>query len=99
MGWLVKAEVRKLVRFTQFDLRNSMRGLGPFDLVLCRNVLIYFDIETRRKILGGIRGVLHPGGYFLMGSSETTFNLDDNFLRIPCGATTAYQNPALPVTK
>jgi chemotaxis protein methyltransferase CheR len=99
MGWLVKGEVRKLVRFTQFDLRNNMQALGPFDLVLCRNVLIYFDLETRRKILSGIRGVLRPGGYFLMGSTETTFNLDDTFLRLPCGAAIAYQNPALPVTK
>ncbi len=99
LGWLVKSEVRKFVRFTQFDLRNNMRSLGAFDLVLCRNVLIYFDIETRKKILSGIRGVLHPGGYFLMGSSETTFNLDDNFVRSTCGATTVYQAPAPGVTK
>jgi len=99
LGWLVKTEVRKFVRFTQFDLRNSMRSLGVFDLVLCRNVMIYFDLETRKKILGGIRGVLQPGGYFLMGSSETTFNLDDNFVRSTCGATTVYQAPATTVTK
>jgi chemotaxis protein methyltransferase CheR len=99
LGWQVKSEVRKLVRFSQFDLRNNMGPLGSFDLVLCRNVLIYFDLETRKRILGGIRGVLHPGGYFLMGSSETTFNLDDNFVRSACGATTVYQTPALPVTK
>jgi chemotaxis protein methyltransferase CheR len=99
LGWQVKSEVRKLVRFSQFDLRNNMGPLGSFDLVLCRNVLIYFDIETRKRILSGIRGVLHPGGYFLMGSSETTFNLDDNFVRSACGATTVYQTPALPVTK
>ena len=99
LGWLVKSEVRKFVRFTQFDLRNNMRSLGAFDLVLCRNVLIYFDIETRKKILSGIRGVLHPGGYFLMGSSETTFSLDDNFVRSTCGATTVYQAPAPGVSK
>lgn len=99
LGWQVKSELRKLVRFSQFDLRTNMGPLGAFDLVLCRNVLIYFDIETRKRILSGIRGVLHPGGYFLMGSSETTFNLDDNFVRSACGATTVYQTPALPVTK
>ena len=99
LGWQVKGEVRKLVRFSQFDLRNNMGALGAFDLVLCRNVLIYFDLETRKQILMGIRGVLHPGGYFLLGSSETTFNLDDNFVRSVCGATTVYQTPALPVTK
>jgi chemotaxis protein methyltransferase CheR len=99
LGWLIKGEVRKSVRFTQFDLRHDMRSLGAFDLVLCRNVLIYFDIETRRKILSGIRGILRPGGYFLMGSSETTFNLDDNFVRSTCGTTTVYQVPAAGVTK
>jgi chemotaxis protein methyltransferase CheR len=99
LGWLVKSEVRKLVRFTQFDLRNNMRSLGTFDLVLCRNVLIYFDLETRKTILRGIRSVLHPGGYFLMGSSETTFNLDDNFVRSTSGTTTVYQAPALPAPK
>ena len=87
------------MRLTQFDLRNSMRSLGTFDLVLYRNVLIYFDIETRKTILSGIRGVMHPGGYFLMGASETTFNLDDNFVRSTCGAITVYQVPALPVPK
>jgi len=97
LDWQVKTEVRKLVRFTQFDLRNSMRSLGTFDLVLCRNVLIYFDIETRRTILGGIRGVMHSGAYFLMGASETTFNLDDSFVRSTCGAITVYQAPAPPV--
>ena len=99
LNWQVKTEVRKFVRLTQFDLRNSMRSLGTFDLVLCRNVLIYFDIETRKTILAGIRGAMHPGGYFLMGASETTFNLDDNFVRSTCGAITVYQVPALPVPK
>jgi chemotaxis protein methyltransferase CheR len=99
LGWLIRSEVRKFVRFSQFDLRNDKRLLGAFDLVLCRNVLIYFDVETRRRILGGIRGVLRPGAYFLMGSSETTFNLDDNFVRSTCGATTVYQAPAPGVTK
>lgn len=99
LGWLVKSEVRKFVRFTQFDLRHDMRFLGTFDLVLCRNVLIYFDVETRKKILSGIRGVLLPGGYFLMGSSETTFNLDDNFVRSTCGAITVYQAPGTGVPK
>jgi chemotaxis protein methyltransferase CheR len=99
LGWVVKSEVRKMVRFTQFDLRNTMRSLGQFDLVLCRNVLIYFDLENRKRILAGIRSVLHPGGYFLLGSSETTFNLDDNFVRSNVGATTVYQAPALPGAK
>ena len=47
-----------MVKFEQFDLRQNIRTLGVFDLVLCRNVLIYFDVETKKKILADIRGVL-----------------------------------------
>jgi len=48
LEWQLKDEVRRMVRFQPFDLRSSMRALGPFDVVLCRNVLIYFDLETRK---------------------------------------------------
>ena len=61
LEWRIKNHIRRLVRFTIVDLRNSMRSLGPFDLVLCRNVLIYFDMDTRKKILDGIYGTLVPG--------------------------------------
>lgn len=70
-GWLVKADVRKLVRFTQFDLRNSMRALGPFDLVLCRNVLIYFG----RRLQDEVHGLLHESlvtfGVLALGRRES----------------------------
>jgi chemotaxis protein methyltransferase CheR len=70
--WRVKEEVRRLVRFEHFDLRNDMRALGPFDLVLCRNVLIYFDDTQRARILAGLGDSLVQGGYLLLGTSETT---------------------------
>lgn len=79
--WQIKEEVRRMVRFTPFDLRQPMNTLGPFDLVLCRNVLIYFELETRRRILTNLRTTIVPGGYLLLGSSETTFNLDESFVR------------------
>lgn len=94
LEWQIKDEVRRMVGFSPFDLRQSMRPLGPFDLVLCRNVLIYFDMETRKTILAGMRGVLLPGGYLLLGASETTFNLDDSFLRRTIRNSTVYQVPS-----
>src|SRR5208337_1047907 len=51
LDWQLKDEVRKMVTFERFDLRQSMSGLGPFDVVFCRNVLIYFDVETKRSVL------------------------------------------------
>ncbi|MCD6399921.1 protein-glutamate O-methyltransferase CheR, partial [candidate division WOR-3 bacterium] len=77
LEWQLKDEVRRMVRFESFDLRKSMRALGPFDIVFCKNVLIYFDIETKKKILREIRGTLFSGGYLLLGGSETALALDD----------------------
>jgi chemotaxis protein methyltransferase CheR len=52
------------------------------DLVLIRNVMIYFDIETKKSILGSISRLLKRDGYLLLGGAETTFNLDDSYRRV-----------------
>ena len=91
IDWQLREEIRRMVRFAPFDLRQSMAGMGPFDIVLCRNVLIYFDIATRKKIVSGIRSALTPGGYLLLGATETTFNLDADFTRRTVGTAVAYQ--------
>jgi chemotaxis protein methyltransferase CheR len=72
LDWQLKDQIRRMVRFRRFDLRQSMHGLGPFDVVMCRNVLIYFDVDTKKKILGEIRRVMQQGGYLLLGGAETT---------------------------
>ncbi len=69
-----------------------MAGRGPFDFVFCRNVLIYFDMPTRAKILAALRGTLAPGGYLVLGASETTFNLEVGFERKAIRNVVAYQN-------
>ena len=93
LEWQLKDEVRRMVRFESIDLRNSMRSLGPFDVVFCRNVLIYFDIETKKRILADIRSTLYGGGYLLLGGSETTLNLDSVYQRVPIGKTVLYRCP------
>lgn len=92
LDWRVKDVVRNMVRFENFDLRQSPL-FPPFDLVLCRNVLIYFEVETRKRILAGIRSRLSPGGFLLLGASETTFNIDESFHRRTIGNTVVYQAP------
>ncbi len=91
LDWRLKEQVRKMVRFRRFDLRQNMQGLGLFDVVMCRNVLIYFDVDTKKKILGEVRRVMQPGGYLLLGGAETTVNLDDNFRRTPIGQAVFYR--------
>jgi chemotaxis protein methyltransferase CheR len=79
--WQINDEIRKMVRFEQFDLRQSMRKLGPFDAVMCRNVLIYFDVETKKKILEQIHSTLNRNGTLFLGSAEVVPGLDQFFER------------------
>ncbi len=79
--WQLSENIRKMARFEVFDLRQNMRRLGPFDAVFCRNVLIYFDTETKRKILEQIRGTLHRGGVLFLGAAEVVPGLDRIFER------------------
>jgi chemotaxis protein methyltransferase CheR len=81
LEWRVKDVLRRMVRFERFDLRQPMRLMGPFDFVLCRNVLIYFDVDTKKRILSEIEKTLAPNGYLLLGAAETTMNLSDAFER------------------
>ena len=93
LEWQLKDEVRRMGRFEQGDLRRGPSAMGPFDLVFCRNVLIYFDVETKRNILDRIKQRLEPGGHLLLGGSETTLNLDDRLIRRQVGTAMLYQAP------
>ncbi len=90
LDWQLRDEVRRMVRFENFDLRQSMRSFGPFDLVFCRNVLIYFDSATKRKILAEIHGTLFRGGWLLIGTTEVATELGDYFDRTVINGTTVY---------
>jgi len=82
LGWRINDPARRLVEFRTWNLMDDLRPLGTFDLVFCRNVLIYFDIQTKRKVLDAIWERLAPGGLLYLGGSETTFGVSDRF--VPC---------------
>lgn len=88
--WQLSETLRRMARFETIDLRNSMRNRGPFDLVFCRNVLIYFDTETKRKILQEIHGTLFRGGWLLLGAAETALGVDQWFDRLVFANATVY---------
>ncbi len=88
--WQLSDAVRRMVTFDTIDLRKPMRVLGPFDLVFCRNVMIYFDLETKRKILEELHGTLFRGGWLFLGGVETAFGLDKWFERHCAGNSIAY---------
>lgn len=90
LDWQLSEAVRRMARFETIDLRKRMSGLGPFDLVFCRNVMIYFDMETKRNIMKEIHGTLFRGGWLLLGGSESIFGLDEFFQRTTVGGLTVY---------
>jgi chemotaxis protein methyltransferase CheR len=88
--WQLSDAVRRMVTFDTIDLRKSMRVLGPFDLVFCRNVMIYFDAKTKKKILQELHGTLFRGGWLFLGGVETAFGLEQFFERESAGNAIAY---------
>jgi len=92
--WQVKDSLRKMIRFRVFNLLDSWATLPRMDLIIMRNVLIYFSQEVKKRILAQVRGQLRPGGYLLLGSAETTLNIDSEFERIKVGKTSCYRPKA-----
>jgi chemotaxis protein methyltransferase CheR len=91
--WEIKNEIRKSVKFERFDLRDSMSSLGPFDFVFCRNVLIYFDVPTRKSILSQMESRMNHGGYLVLVSAETTLDISNSFDRRLVDAVAFYRKP------
>lgn len=80
--WQIKEELRQMIEFQQVNLAKTWPSLPPMDIILMRNVMIYFDVATRKAILNKIYRLLRPDGYLFLGGAETTMNLDDAFERV-----------------
>lgn len=78
--WTVKPELRACVRFEHVDLAFGELPSGTWDLILLRNVLIYFALETKQRILKRILPKLAPGGFILFGGSETALGINDELV-------------------
>ena len=77
--WKVKAEIRSMVDFRQVDLRKAFRAMGKFDVIFCRNVVIYFDPEERKRLVCGLRSALAPDGALILGAQEQLSSLCELF--------------------
>ncbi len=93
LDWRLSDQIRQMCEFRQFDLRGSAASLGKFDVVFCRNVLIYFDNVTKTRILNEIARTLNPGGYLFLGTAETILNLKVPFERKTIGPAVIYRAP------
>lgn len=75
--WRVEPPLRAMVEFRQLNLLDDFSNLGVFDIVFCRNVLIYFDRETKSQVLNRLCNVLAPDGALILGAAETVIGLTD----------------------
>lgn len=78
-GWQLRDDIRNRVTFSQLNLKQSFAALGKFDIVFCRNVLIYFSSDLKRDIISRIARALNPGGLLFLGSSESITGHSDEF--------------------
>jgi len=81
--WEVKPQLRAMVDFRKFNLLDSYLGLGTFDVIFCRNVLIYFDTPTKKSVFERMAKALAPDGYLFLGAAETPIGLTDLYKSVP----------------
>ncbi len=77
--WQIKPEIRQMVSYKYFNLLDDLKSLGTFDIVFCRNVLIYFDQPTKSKVLDGVANMMPPDGLLFLGGAETVLGITDRF--------------------
>ena len=90
---IISDEIKKMVQFKRQNLMDNFFGLGRFQIVLLRNVAIYFSDQFKRQLFEQIDRVIAPGGYLLLGSSETLQGYSDRLVAHRHGRTTFYQKP------
>lgn len=93
-GWQVREDVRRMVRFSQHNMLGPCPGRIPFDLVLCRNVLLYFDRSTRSEAFARLAGAVMPDGFLMLGAGETVVGQTDRF--VPTARRASFFEPLQP---
>lgn len=89
--WRIKKDIRQRVRFQSLNLLDSYLALGRFDVVFCRNVLIYFSGERKFDILRRIHAQLRPGGYLVLGASEGLSDINQYYQMVQCNPGIIYR--------
>jgi chemotaxis protein methyltransferase CheR len=81
--WQISPEIRAMVQHRRLNLLHDFSGLGVFDVIFCRNVLIYFDQETKTNVFGRLAKAMEADGFLVLGAAETVVGLTDVFRPFP----------------
>jgi chemotaxis protein methyltransferase CheR len=92
--WRIREDVRNMVRFQEINLAQSYPFSGTFDFIFIRNVMIYFDLPTKKAILTRMKALMPADGYLFLGCAETTFNIHEGFESVTHGKTVCYRKKA-----
>ncbi|MYM69117.1 methyltransferase domain-containing protein [Pseudoduganella sp. FT55W] len=87
---LIERSLRQRVQFQHLNLNAPLPKVGTFDVIFLRNVMIYFNLETKRQVVARLLSQLRPGGYFLIGHSETLNDINDKLITV---APSIYRKP------
>jgi chemotaxis protein methyltransferase CheR len=89
--WRIAPVLRRNVSFKLMNLTAPLPPMPQFDVIFLRNVLIYFDVATKKAVLKNVARLLRPDGWLFLGAAETTIGIDDNYERVAAGRTSAYR--------
>ncbi|MBI1275500.1 chemotaxis protein CheR [bacterium] len=91
--WLLKDDIKRMVRFDTHNLLGTCAHMGQFDIIYCRNVLIYFDVPTKKAIVDRLAAQLKPGGHIIVGSAESLIGITDTVKSVS-GLSATYCKPS-----
>src|SRR5262249_44235381 len=92
--WALRAPIRRLVEFRRVNLTGPLDDFPTFDAIFCRNLLIYFDLDTRRRVCRGLHGLLAGGGWLGLGAAENLSGVSDEFEAVRFGDALLYRKAA-----
>ncbi|MFN8191895.1 MAG: protein-glutamate O-methyltransferase CheR [Nocardioidaceae bacterium] len=91
LQWQIDESLRRMVETRLVNLDQEFVNISRMDIIFLRNVLIYFDMATKKRILARVRRAMRPDAYLFLGGAETTLNLDDSFERVQIGRAPVYR--------
>jgi chemotaxis protein methyltransferase CheR len=89
--WQIRPELKQRISFKKLNLLDNFSSIGPFDLILCRNVLIYQSVERKREIVAKLLGRLSPRGFLILGAAESMLGVSDDFDLVRADKATLYR--------
>ena len=81
--WILDEKIRKMVNYKEFNLMDNPSAFGRFDIIFCRNVLIYFEQDTKAKVLERMASMMPPDGVLYLGGAETVLGITNAFEPVP----------------